>query len=83
MTREEISAALHRAATCGPTPDQVHVDDAGTGWARYVIEYTDDNGRQFTMHLWAQDSADAVQRLDAVRRSGRVLGQVYLERDVA
>lgn len=80
ISRPAIDHALHRAATTGPDAENVYVDDAGTAWLRFAVDFECD-GQTFTTHIWAQDAADAEWRLLSLCATGRVAGQVYAERD--
>lgn len=80
ISAPEISHALHRAATVGPDSDQTWRDDAGQTWFRFAVDYSFE-GRTFSAHIWARGVEDAELRLAALRETGRVLGQVYVERD--
>jgi hypothetical protein len=76
----EISLAMHRAETRGPDADCIHRDDLGHTWLRFAIDWQCD-GRTYTTHLWARDAADAERRLQALRGSAVVVGQIKAERD--
>ncbi|MGK9170128.1 hypothetical protein KXR53_27690 [Inquilinus limosus] len=64
-------------------PDAAHVscDQWGRPMFRFAVEYphlTTPSGRErvWTATIWAYDPEDAEARLDAIRRGGRLVGQV-------
>ena len=61
-----------------PDPDCVTRDEAGRPLFRYCCDYRL-FGRGFTFTLWAYDFDDAEARLDAIRQSGHIAGQVLSE----
>jgi hypothetical protein len=81
ISRSEISHAIHRAETRGPDAEHVTRDDLGRTWLRFAVDWTCD-GRNYSTHLWATDAADAERRLQALRGSAVIVGQVVMERDV-
>jgi photosystem II stability/assembly factor-like uncharacterized protein len=82
ITSGEISLHMHRAETRGPDAAQLCRDDFGQQWARFAIDWQCD-GRTYTTHIWAVDAADAERRLQALRSSAVVVGQIKAERDCA
>lgn len=52
------------------------IDDQGTAWYKYACSYTDPNGLNFAMELWATSDTDADQRASTVRESFRIEGRL-------
>ncbi|WP_152613436.1 hypothetical protein [Inquilinus limosus] len=64
-----------------PEPEHVSCDQWGRPMFRFVVEYPHlrtQSGmeRVWTATIWAYDQEDAEARLDAIRASGRLAGQV-------
>jgi hypothetical protein len=64
-----------------PEPEHVSCDQWGRPMFRFTVEYphlaTQAGGeRVWTATIWAYDEDDAEARLDAIRGSGRLAGQV-------
>lgn len=60
----------------GPDVEHVWRDGSGVKWFRFAFSY-DFEGREFVVEVWARDRGDADARLEALRATGRVDGQVY------
>lgn len=75
ISRGEISHLLDRADR--PEPEHIAGD-----FFRFAIDWRCDE-RTYTTHIWARDAADAERRLQALRRTAVVVGQIKAERDCA
>jgi hypothetical protein len=75
ISRSEIAYLTDRADR--PEPEHVAGD-----FFRFAIDWQCD-GRTYTTHIWARDAADAERRLQALRSSAVVVGQIKAERDCA
>jgi hypothetical protein len=72
---------LHLADRQRPEAEHVSCDQWGRPMFRFVIEYPhlatpSGRDRTWTATIWAYDAQDAEARLEAVRRNGRLAGQV-------
>lgn len=72
---------LHFADRQDPEAEHVSRDRCGRPMFRFVLEYphlTASSGRDrtWTATIWAYDAQDAEARLEAIRRGGRLAGQV-------
>ena len=67
------------AVKANETPDPEHVtqDPFGRGaFYRFTCSY-DHEGREFGFELWATSFADAQRRLESLKRTARLDGQIY------
>jgi len=78
MHAAAIETAMVDAEVNGP--DRCHVAE---GFKRFLVDYVDLDGREFSVDLWARDQEDAESRCRALRQTGKVAGQVFHRRDVA
>lgn len=63
-----------------PAPDCVYVDEEGTKWFRFFVDYSFE-GKGYTFDLWAKSLQDADKRLDEIAKSGFVSGRI-LDRNI-
>ena len=73
-----IDISAERDKRNGPDAEFVRSDDYGRKMFSFSVEYKmGDDGWGFT--IWAYSMEDAQARVDAIRASGVLLGQVYSE----
>lgn len=60
----------------GPDPEHVYRDGMGVKWFEFTCSFSVD-GKEFGFHLWALDRADCERRLDALKQTAEVDGQLY------
>lgn len=61
----------------GPDPAHVFVDARGVKWFEFTCSYRDAGGEEFSFSIWAADDADAERRLQQLRQSAKVDGQIH------
>lgn len=60
-----------------PDPECIVKDEFGRPWYAFLVEYDDADGKQFGFQIFALDADDAQRRVDAIRASLRLKGQVF------
>lgn len=53
-------------------------DHRGVDWYKYTCSYTDHEGKQYCMELWAMNDEDATLRAAAVRESFQIDGRLAM-----
>lgn len=76
MADDIIHLGAERDRRNGPDADHVRRDDFGRPLYRFTCSYDMGDGA-WALDLWAYSREDADARMDAIRRSGRVDGQVW------
>lgn len=61
----------------GPDPEHVVCDEHGVKWFEFACSYVDYEGCHVGFRILAKDQTDADRRIEALRKSARVDGQVY------
>lgn len=76
MTIVDLAAA--REQRNAPHSDHVYIDANGAQWFEYDIAYRDpQTGTRFRFTIWATDAIDAQRRIECVKTSAEVAGQIY------
>ena len=71
-----IDLTAERNKRTAPDPEFVKHDDLGRPMYCYCVEY-DMNGKQWGgVSIWAYDFEEALRRLEAIRQSSKVGGQL-------
>jgi hypothetical protein len=73
MSAEIIDFAIKEKP---PTAEFVRTDDDGRQMFCFLIHYGM-NGSQWSCQMWAYDADDAQARLDGIKASGSVAGQIF------
>ena len=76
MADEPIDLAAERNKREEPAPENVLVDDFGRKLYRFLCSY-DLGPERYIFHLWAYDLEDADKKIQAIKESGQVDGQVF------
>lgn len=71
-----LNLAFERDKRLAPDPEFVRTDDFGRKMYLFALEYRMD-GDEWGCEVWAYDVADAQRRVDGMRQSLRILGQMY------
>lgn len=61
-----------------PADEFVRIDDEGRKMFYFMIHYRMGES-QWSCRIWAYDAEDAQARLDGIKASGTVAGQVYVQ----
>lgn len=61
-----------------PDPDCVTEDLEGNPMYAFALEFNHDNGT-YAMRIWAYDFADAERRVQSIKNSLAVRGQIFAE----
>jgi hypothetical protein len=59
-----------------PMEDPSVEDDIGGFWKLFSLDYEDEDGRVFSLDLYAKSWADAMHRLDLIKGNGAITGQI-------
>jgi hypothetical protein len=59
-----------------PMEDPSVEDDIGGIWKLFSLDYEDEDGRVFSLDLYAKSWADALRRLDLIKGNGSITGQI-------
>lgn len=61
-----------------PSPSSSHrfLDENGVEWFKFMLQYSFGES-MWVFEIWAQDLADAEMRLNAIRETATVDGQIY------
>lgn len=76
MADDPINLAAERNKREAPDPEFVRKDDFGRPMYAYCVSYDMDDKQWGGVTIWAYDFDEAIRRLDALRQSGRVDGQL-------
>jgi hypothetical protein len=63
-------------------PRLVYIDADGTRWYKFGVDYTwetPERTSSFVVYLFATSAAEAEKRLEALKRTGRMVGMVCEE----
>lgn len=71
-----MSAEIAFFPTAKPAPEMLKTDQHGRLMAKFLLEYTMD-GKKFAADIWAYSIEDAERRVEAMRESLTVVGQLY------
>jgi hypothetical protein len=71
-----IDLQAERERRDGPDPEHV-VTEGGGKWYKFALSYKDDD-KQYGLHIWATDFADAERRVRLMRDGLKLDGQVYV-----
>lgn len=75
-----IDLAAERNKRDAPDPQFVRTDDFGRPMYAYSVRYATMDGKQWGgVTIWAYDFAEALRRMEAIRASGKVDGQLMAE----
>lgn len=70
-----IDLSAHRPDPNAPDADYVTTDPQGRDMALFLVCFTHD-GAEVGLHLWAYDFEDAEARVQALRASATLCGQI-------
>jgi len=78
MTADIIDISAEREKKNGPDIKHVYIDASGVKWFEYACEFNFGN-KEYAFNLWATSIDDCEERLDAIKKSGAVSGQILCE----
>lgn len=76
MNRDVINLFTRKVVSEAPSSKFVTRDRNGDVMFAYTVSY-EFEGRDYSFTIWAHDQDDAENRLNHIRRTGNVDGQVY------
>lgn len=77
----DFAAARDRRLNPPPDPEHVFTDEHGQQWFEFLCAYADADG-EFSFTIWAKDFEDAERRMNVLRQTAVVSGQIYSEEAV-
>lgn len=60
-----------------PDAENVFIDGDGVSWFKFTCTYVDNRGAEMGFTIWALDHSDADIRINTIKQSAKVDGQLY------